>query len=157
MIIYVATPYRAETEPQFENQLKYTQDICRDLMLKGHTIIAPHLMYPSFLDDNIKEERDIGIQGALKLLSVCDRFVLGVNYGISEGMRAEIKMAKSLGLVVEDVRYVQEEEEDVIDYEPRCFGCKYLTEPKLTKVPQKCLFYKMIEVNCDTMRCNHYE
>lgn len=62
---------------------------------KGYLPIAPHLLFPQFLDDEKEEERQAGIQMGLDLLLYCDEvWVFG---GITEGMLTEIAVAAGHG------------------------------------------------------------
>ena len=61
--------------------------------------LAAHLLFPTFLDDNIQEERETGMKGTLELLSRSDEvWVYGEK--ISEGMKKEIELAQRLGIPV---------------------------------------------------------
>lgn len=66
-------------------------------MSKGFIPLAPHLLFPQFLDDEDKEEREIGITYGLYLLKKCNAiWVFGGK--LSEGMLREIKWAKRYGI-----------------------------------------------------------
>lgn len=58
MLIYVCSPYSGQVElnvAKASNYSKYVVDA-------GHTPIAPHLLFPQFLNDDIPEERNRAIQ-----------------------------------------------------------------------------------------------
>lgn len=58
--------------------------------------LAPHIIFPQFLDDEKKSERKAGMDMGLQLLELCDElWVFGPR--ISEGMKAEIELARKLG------------------------------------------------------------
>ena len=60
---------------------------------KGYIPIAPHLLFPQFLDDDNPEERELGLFFGNALMSKCaEVWVFGSR--ISSGMEAEIKRAK---------------------------------------------------------------
>lgn len=101
--IYIATPYRAETKEQFDKQLEYTKMIARDEVLKGNDVIVPHLYYPQFLDDNVDEERTLGMLSAKNLILVCDEVVVGIGFGISVGVQAEIAFAQEHNKLIREV------------------------------------------------------
>lgn len=60
---------------------------------KGYIPIAPHLLFPQFLDDTNPTERELGLFFGNALMSKCaEVWVFGSR--ISSGMEAEIKRAK---------------------------------------------------------------
>lgn len=102
MIIYVCSRFSAENELQFANQLRITKKVSKEVVLAGHEVIAPHLYYPQFLDDDNEHERFLGTQSAIKLLDVCGALFVFIGLGVSKGMEAEIKAAKQNSM---DIRY----------------------------------------------------
>ena len=94
-IIYVASPYAGDVETNTNRAKRY----CRFVIGKGFVPFAGHLLFPQFLDDSDKDERVLGLEFALMLLSKCDElWVFGLN--ISDGMIGEIEKAKKLGIPV---------------------------------------------------------
>lgn len=60
--------------------------------------LAPHLYFSSYLDDLVPAERTAGMQMGLQILKRCDEiWVFGTP---TEGMRGEIKLAKSLKIPI---------------------------------------------------------
>ena len=60
---------------------------------KGYIPIAPHLLFPQFMDDNSPKERELGLFFGTALMSKCSEiWVFGSYY--STGMTAEIKRAR---------------------------------------------------------------
>ena len=73
--------------------------------------IAPHLLYPQFMDDSVPAERDIALFMGIVLLTKCEQvWVFGGI--ISAGMRAEIEKAEKKSI---PVRYFTEELEEVVN------------------------------------------
>ena len=62
-------------------------------MDEGYIPIAPHLLFPQFLDDTNPKERELGLFFGDALMSKCSEVWVFGNY-ISEGMKAEINRAK---------------------------------------------------------------
>ena len=56
---------------------------------------APHLLYPSVLDDAVPAERKLGMDMGLTMLAKCDE-LWAFGPRISKGMEAEIRMGKKL-------------------------------------------------------------
>ena len=60
---------------------------------KGCIPLTPHLLFPQFLDDDIPEERELGLFFGNILMSKCSEvWVFGER--ISAGMESEIKRAR---------------------------------------------------------------
>ena len=100
MIVYICSPYRAPTDDLLIRNISYAQEIGRELVLQGESVIIPHLYYTNFLDDDVKEERELGLKSALELLKICEYVFVADRYGISEGMKGEIAEARRLGVDV---------------------------------------------------------
>ena len=61
--------------------------------------IAPHLLFPAFMDDDAQEQRDLALQWCLELVARVDEvWVFG--WEVSAGMRLEIEKASALGIPV---------------------------------------------------------
>lgn len=91
--IYVASPYAGDVEQNTE----FAKQACHHVMEQGHAFFAPHLLYPSILDDRQPHQRQAGLDMGLAMLSVCDELWC---YGdrISHGMMLEIEQAVRLGI-----------------------------------------------------------
>ncbi len=88
-LIYVCSPYAGDTEHNIIRARGY----CKFVVSKGHIPLAPHLHFPQFLDDDDKEQRELGLSFALALLNKCNAvWVFGKK--VTEGMAREIKEAK---------------------------------------------------------------
>ena len=100
-LIYVCSPYRGDAETNTKNAREY----CRRIVAEGNIPIAPHLLFPQFMDDNIDAERERAMEMNLEIMRHCDE-VHVFGHQISFGMFEEIQAAKKLGIPV-----VQEEVE----------------------------------------------
>ena len=61
--------------------------------------VAPHLLYPQFLEDSDPAERNLGLRAGLELLSRCEEmWVFGEE--ISPGMSREIQFAQERGIPI---------------------------------------------------------
>lgn len=94
-VIFISHPLKGDLEGN-TNKVK---NICRELINDGVVPLATHMLFPSFLDDNIPEERETGMKGTLELLSRSDEVWV---YGdrISEGMSREIELAQKLNIPI---------------------------------------------------------
>ncbi len=87
-----------------EGNLKKAAAYCHAAAESGAVPIAPHLYFSAYLDDRIPEERTAGMQMGLHILRRCDElWVFGTP---TEGMKEEIKLAKSLHI---PILYISEE------------------------------------------------
>lgn len=92
-VVYVCSPYRGDVR---EN-VALARRISRKAVMDGYAVICPHLFYPSFLNDGVEKERELGIQAGLKLLEFADE-VWVADGKISAGMAREIARAGELGI-----------------------------------------------------------
>ena len=96
--VYICSPHRGDTETNVENARKY----CRATVELSCLPIAPHLLYPQFLDDDNPRERERGTIVAHELIFMCEElWAFGLD-DPSEGMREEIRWAKDAGVPVLD-------------------------------------------------------
>jgi hypothetical protein len=108
-LAYIASPFAGDTERNTARARGY----CRFAMSKGYIPFAPHLLYPQFMDDDDKQQREMGILFALILLDKCDE--LWVFGGcISVGMKREIVKAKKRGM---PIRYFNSKCEEEIAHD----------------------------------------
>ena len=88
-IVYICSPYAGDVSENVENARKYS----RFAVDKGYIPVAPHLLFPQFLNDNNPKERQLGLFFGNALMSKCaEVWVFGDR--ISPGMDAEIKRAR---------------------------------------------------------------
>jgi hypothetical protein len=96
---YICSPYRGDVEKNVENAIL----LCKYALNQGYLPVCPHIYFPQFLNDNVAEERELGIGVGLNLLELCDVvFTFG---NVSDGMKSEIEVAERLGLNIELVKF----------------------------------------------------
>ncbi len=97
--IYVASRYAGDVDANVSAAVTY----CRRVIDEGYMPVASHLLYPQILNDNIPEERELGLLFGLSLLRMCDEvWVFGE---VSQGVAQEIAEAKRLK---KQIRYFKE-------------------------------------------------
>jgi len=102
--IFICSPFRSCDESKHHLFLAYAKELCQFAFNQGHAPFAPHLLYPQFLDDSNPIERSQGMRAALTFLSTCQELWYGSGFGISEGMKQEIKHARyGIGIPVREV------------------------------------------------------
>ena len=88
-LVYICSPYSGDIETNVEAAKRYS----RLAVDKGCIPLTPHLLFPQFLDDDIPEERELGLFFGNILMSKCSEvWVFGER--ISAGMESEIKRAR---------------------------------------------------------------
>lgn len=98
--VYICSPYRAKDGAQLDRNIEYAQALTKRALEAGLAPITPHLYMTQCLNEDKPEERAAGMAAGLTLLKSCDFVIVGVKYGISEGMSAEIAAADAAGIEV---------------------------------------------------------
>src|SRR6266404_2664437 len=95
--VIIESPYAGDVE----THKTYSRRCIRDSLQRGEAPIASHSLYtqPGILDDNIPEERELGINAGHAWLSVADAVILYTDYGITDGMK---KVLAKLYLKIEE-------------------------------------------------------
>ena len=88
-IVYICSPYAGNIEANIAAAQRYS----RHAVDIGYIPIAPHLLFPQFMNDTDPKEREMGLFFGNALMSKCSEvWVSGST--ISAGMEAEIKRAR---------------------------------------------------------------
>jgi hypothetical protein len=97
--VILESPYKGDVDANVD----YARLCVRDSVLRGESPIASHLLFtqPGVLDDDIPDERLLGIEAGLAWRTVADATVVYTDRGISDGMRHGIKVAQAAGIPVE--------------------------------------------------------
>ena len=98
--VYICSPYRAKNSAQLDRNIDYAQALTKRALEAGLVPITPHLYMTQCLNEDKPEERAAGMAAGLTLLKSCDFVIVGVKYGISEEMSAEIAAADAAGIEV---------------------------------------------------------
>lgn len=93
-LVIIESPYRGHGESEGEiaartrQHVDYARLCVRDSVLRGEAPIASHLLYtqPTILNDNVPEERTLGIECGLEWLRVAGFSAFYTDYGWSGGM-----------------------------------------------------------------------
>lgn len=99
-LCYICSPYHGEMEANRQNAVRY----CAYAQKHGVVPLAPHTIFTQYLDDNIPQQREEGLQMGLELLKRCNEIWVCGNT-VSQGMRQEIKFARDLQI---PVKYIPE-------------------------------------------------
>ena len=88
-IVYICSPYSGDVEVNIANARRY----CRFAVDAAYIPIAPHFLFPQFLNDSDRLERMLGLHCGNALMSKCvEVWVFGKT--ISNGMAEEIEYAR---------------------------------------------------------------
>lgn len=106
--VFICSPYKDNPEENYKKALEH----CKFVAKQGFLPIAPHVYFTRFLNE--EDEREIGIEMGLQLLSECDElWVFGSR--ITEGMQKEIQFAKERGIPVKFIYTQHSELQDSTD------------------------------------------
>jgi hypothetical protein len=130
-IVYVASPYHADTPEEMEKNRQSALAACEEAYrlgrLTGERVVplTPLVNFP-YLNENDPKERDEALRSGLSLLSKCDELWVAGDH-VSEGMRNEIRAAVrmekpvySMGLAQEKIQAVIADMPPLLD-EKSCF------------------------------------
>ena len=104
MKVKIESPYKGDRHngrDLFQN-LAYARDCMSNSLSRGESPFLSHLLYTQVLDDDIPEERQLGMNSALAWYAVADLCAVYIDLGISDGMASGIEHAKAIGLTVEE-------------------------------------------------------
>lgn len=95
--VFICSPYRGDIEANIAKAREY----CRLAIQHGYLPIAPHLYFTQFLDEDIEEERNKGIDMGLNLMHSCHEvWVFGEP---TEGMMRELTHAVHYNIPIKSV------------------------------------------------------
>jgi len=93
-LVYICSPLSAADHEQMKKNMIYAGSYARTVSICWDCrTIAPHSFLPRYLDDNIREEREVAISFGLSVLQLCKALVICGEH-ISDGMANEIRKAK---------------------------------------------------------------
>ena len=100
-LVYIASPFTGDTEYNISRARGY----CRFTVRCGCIPLAPHLLYPQFMDEHDPDSRKLGLFFGRVLLGKCQElWVFGDK--VSEGMSYEIRKAQKHNI---PIKYLTEE------------------------------------------------
>lgn len=99
--VIIESPFRGETSYQQTRNRRYAQECMRDSMLRGEAPFLSHLLYTQVLNEEIPEERELGINVGLFWGEIADATIVYTDNGITAGMIKGIDHAKACGRPVE--------------------------------------------------------
>jgi hypothetical protein len=99
MRVIVESPYAGDVE----RNLKYVRKCMNDCFKRGEFPFASHALYtqPGVLDDNIPDERMLGINAGLDWGAKAEKTVVYIDLGMSNGMKYGVENAKKVNRPIE--------------------------------------------------------
>lgn len=98
-LAYICSPYKGNIFKRFRN-VQYARYITKIALNLGYTPVATHLYLTQVLNDKEPGQRQRGLRAGQDILNACNTIIIGVRYGISEGMEAEMKTAKGKKIII---------------------------------------------------------
>ena len=95
-LIFICHPWAHNNKHQIN-----TIELCRALTNGADVAFSPAAYFNLFLHDEIKEERDIGINCGLHILEKCDVLYSYDQHGITPGMQIELEYAERHSIRIE--------------------------------------------------------
>lgn len=105
-LTYMCSPYSGDVQAN----TALARQFCGFAISAGQIPLAPHLLFPQFMDDHDPDERELAMSFNRVLLSRCDAVWVYTGQ-VSKGMRAEIEWARQLEL---PVRYFDVDFQEVV-------------------------------------------
>ena len=94
--VFISSKLRGNTEENLLNAYKF----CALAIGCGYIPIAPHTIFPNYLDDSNESERLTGIQLGIELMKDCCDEVWVCGEDVSEGMELEVRKALEFGIPI---------------------------------------------------------
>lgn len=83
----IESPFSNSNQRIFNDNYYYLCLVARKMMIEnGSAPLFFHALYTQFLNDNIKEERNLGLQQSFKWHTLGDSKIYAIDRGISDGM-----------------------------------------------------------------------
>ena len=97
-IIFICHPWRGNNSSHIENNNhKLTRRICKHIAINTDNVpLSTALYLNQFLNDDVDDERKLGLKLGRKLMEKCDVVYSYEISGISEGMQRDLEFAKKL-------------------------------------------------------------
>lgn len=101
--VLVESPFKGKDKDEEARNVRYARACLHDCFKRGEAPFASHLLYtqPGVLDDDITDQRTLGINAGLLWGEGAEKTVVYEDLGISTGMLLGIERAAKLGRPVE--------------------------------------------------------
>ncbi len=98
-LVVIESPFAGDREAN----LTYLRAAMRDCLKRGEAPYASHALYtqPGVLEDDVPEERALGMEAGFAWGACADRCVVYADCGVTRGMEHGIRRAEERGIPVE--------------------------------------------------------
>lgn len=100
-LVYLESPFAGRDDRERARNLDYARECVLSCLRVGEAPLASHLLYPQCLDDDVPEERRLGMEAGFAWAQQAEATVVFEDLGISRGMRAGIENAEHAGRTIE--------------------------------------------------------
>ena len=96
-LVVVESPYAGDVEANTD----YARRCVKDALSRGEAPLASHLLYTQVLDDEVPEERYLGVEAGMAWIAEAEASVVYLDLGLTTGMLGGILRARDMGIHVE--------------------------------------------------------
>ncbi len=100
-LVNIESPFSGKSPDERALNVAYARQCMLDSLKRGEAPWVMHLLYPQVLDDDVPEERSMGISAGLAWRRVIDKSVVYIDRGMSTGMAYGLLAAWDTGKAVE--------------------------------------------------------
>lgn len=99
-LVVVISPLRASATRSFERHMQFAKLLCVAAKDAGFLPFASHLYGPTFLDDDVPSDRDVGLKIGRAILRRANEVWVWDLWGISSGMRGDIDEVEEANRII---------------------------------------------------------
>lgn len=88
-LVFICSPFKGDVQKNINNARRYSKFAVK----QGVLPIAPHLLFPQFMDDTKRDEREYGILMGIILLKKCGE-LWWFGDTVTQGMSQELEKAR---------------------------------------------------------------
>jgi hypothetical protein len=122
-LVIIESPFAGATPALLAQNKEYLRLCILDSLNRGEAPFASHRMYTDALDDNVPEQRKLGMEAGRCWTNSADLVAVYTDLGMSPGMRAGVAFAKEAMIDIEERQLGQAR------IPPICQVCQQLTKP----------------------------
>ena len=118
--VFICSPFAVKAKEEDKKAVEFFKNIRLAQVASWYAVIegaipyTPHLYFTQFLDDEVKESRELGQLLGQMWLEECDElWVIGRR--ITEGMKKEIELAEEYGIPIKHYVLKRTKEERILD------------------------------------------
>lgn len=114
-MVIIESPFSAPTQDKIIRNVYYAMLAVRDSLGRSEAPYASHLFYTQMLDDEVPDERMLGIAAGLDIGKFATRTAVYLDLGVSRGMQYGVDAAMQAGRPVQGRYLFDSGDECVVD------------------------------------------